>query len=113
MTFAKITLASGDDAIYDVQPQYVNSPAFIAKYGDHLWTKFSGVWHEIPSTGPSNICHPTLAETDPGIIEKLDSVPHVHCVNVNACMCGDTTPYSQWIPLYDGDYSRCPNCGTC
>lgn len=29
------------------------------------------------------------------------------------CMCGDATPYRDWIPLYDGDYPRCPNCGTC
>ena len=113
MTFLKITLASGDDAIYDVQPQHASSPAFILKYGEHLWTKFSGVWHEIPVTGSSTICHPTLTIIDASMVKQLDAIPHVHPVDLNACMCGDTTPYNDWIPLYDGDYPRCPNCGTC
>ena len=29
------------------------------------------------------------------------------------CMCGDTSPRSEWLPSYEGDWPRCPACGTC
>jgi hypothetical protein len=68
--------------------------ALIAKFGDgKLGFDMSGMY-----------CESTPKEIDALLIVNGDGVS-------KPCPCGDTTPYEQWLPGWDG-YKRCPSCET-
>jgi len=79
-TLIRARLPSGDDAVYEVQPQHLNSqhwchgdtPGSVARaFGKQLWHSRGGRWYE--SGGP--LRHAWHEVTDPktlALLERLD-----------------------------------------